>query len=72
MKSLLEEAIQQVKALPEERQNDLGEILMTLVEQDVSEFQLNEHQVREVERRLTSTEPMIPFEEIVSHFNIEV
>ncbi len=69
MKSLLDEAMQQAKALPEERQNDLGEILLNLIEQDASDYQLNDEQVREVRRRMASGDTMVPFEADFRSFN---
>lgn len=68
MKTLLDEAMRQVRTLPEERQNDLGEILLTLVEQDASSHQLSDEQVREVRRRMASTESLIPFEAVFRTF----
>lgn len=69
MKTLFDEAMRQVKALPEERQNDFGEILLTLVEQDASSYQLSDEQVSEVRRRMASTDPLIPFEAVFQMFN---
>lgn len=69
MKTLLDEAMQQVRTLPEERQNDLGEILLTLVEQDASSYQLSDEQVEEVRRRIDNIVPLIPFESVFRTFN---
>ena len=56
MKTLLDKALKQVKALPEERQNNYGEFLLTMLEQDTSNLQLSDIQVREVEHRLANPE----------------
>ena len=56
MKTLLDKALKQVKALPEERQNNYGEFLLTMLEQDTSELQLNDVQAKEIVHRLTNPE----------------
>jgi hypothetical protein len=71
MKTLLDEAMRQVRTLPEERQNDLGEILLALVEQDASSYQLSDEQVREVRCRMASTESLIPFEAVFRTFDFK-
>jgi hypothetical protein len=71
MKTLLDQAISRAKTLSVERQDDLGEIILTLVEQDSSELQLNDEQVMEIERRLANPETPIPFESVLNQFNIQ-
>ncbi len=71
MKTLFDQAISRAKTLSVERQDDLGEIILTLVEQDSSELQLNGEQVMEIERRLANPETPIPFESVLNQFNIQ-
>ena len=68
MKTLLDKALQQVKKLPEERQNDYGVFLLTMLQQDSSGLQLSDDQVREVNRRLANPEPMISEIEALEFF----
>jgi hypothetical protein len=67
----LESAFRRVKLLPSARHDDLGEIILTLVEQDSSVFQLDDEQVMEIERRLANPETPIPFESVLNQFNIQ-
>lgn len=71
MKTLFDQAMSRAKTLSVERQDDLGEIILTLVEQDSSELQLNDEQVMEIERRLVNPETPIPFESVLNQFNIQ-
>ena len=57
MKTLLEKALKQVKALPKERQNNYGEFLLTMLQQDTSDLQLSDVQAKEIRYRLTNPEP---------------
>ena len=59
MKTLLEKALKQVEALTEERQNNYGEFLLTMLEQDNSDLQLSDIQVREIGHRLAKPEVTI-------------
>lgn len=70
MKTLFDQAMSRAKTLSVKRQDDLGEIILTLVEQDSSELQLNDEQVMEIERRLVNPETPIPFESVLNQFNI--
>jgi hypothetical protein len=69
MTKLLERAIQQVKALSDDRQNDVSEIILSLVEQDGSDLQLSDEQVREVERRMANPGIPAPYEVVFAYFN---
>ena len=71
MKTLFDQAMSRAKTLSVERQDDLGAIILTLVEQDSSELQLNNEQVIEIERRLTNPGTSIPFEAVLYQFNIQ-
>jgi len=72
MTRTLDQALRRVKALPQERQDDLGEIILTLVEQDASDLQLNEAQVREVKWRLANPGQLVPFETVLAGLDIRM
>jgi hypothetical protein len=59
MTKLLEQAVRRAKSLPDLRQDEVGEIILSLVEQDESEFQLAAEQVAEIRRRMASPEPVV-------------
>ena len=71
MKTRFDQAIGRAKTLSVERQDDLGAIILTLVEQDSSGLHLNDEQITEVERRLTSPGAPIPFDAVFNQFNIQ-
>ena len=68
MKTLLEKALKQVEALTEERQNNYGEFLLTMLEQDNSDLQLSDIQVREIGHRLANPEAAISEFEAMEFF----
>lgn len=68
MTRLLEQAIAKAKDLPESRQDEVGEILLALVEQDESSVRLSETQRAEVRRRIAMSEPFIPDQEMQAFF----
>jgi hypothetical protein len=68
MSQLLERAVQKAKALPDQRQDEVGEILMALVEQDESALRLSDTQQAEVRRRLANPEPPVPADEMKAFF----
>ncbi len=72
MTKLLERAIRQVKALSDDRQNDLSEIILSLVEQDGSDLQLSDEQVSEVEGRIADPSVPILYVDIMAYFNKRV
>ncbi len=49
---LLEQAILEVRKLPDERQNEAAEVLLSLVAQDPGSIHLSDEQVAELRRRL--------------------
>lgn len=51
MTNALEEAIEKLRELPEERQNALAEALMAVAESDLQPYRLTDEQVAEVRRR---------------------
>lgn len=72
MTRTLEQALRRVKALSRERQDDVGEIILTLVEQDASDLQFDEAQIREVKRRLAYPGPLVSFEAALAAFDIRL
>lgn len=72
MTRTLDQALRRVKALSQERQDDLGEIILTLVEQDASDLQLDEAQVREVKRRLANPGAFMPLEAVLAGLDIRI
>jgi hypothetical protein len=68
MNQLLERAFQKAQTLPEDRQNEVGEMLLALVEQDQSRLHLTEAQQAEVRRRLTLSEDSVPVAEMKAFF----
>jgi hypothetical protein len=69
MTRTLDQAMRRVKSLSQERQDDLGEIILTLVEQDTSEFELSDAQVQEVKRRLANPGALVPFEVVLARLD---
>ena len=68
MTKLLERAIAKAKNLPEDRQDEVGEIILALVEQDESSVQLSEAQQAEVRRRIATPGPFVPDQEMQAFF----
>ena len=62
MTALLDEAVNRLRSLPIERQDDLSEIILALVVHDESEFQLDAKQEKEVCRRLANPQRVISIE----------
>jgi hypothetical protein len=53
MNQLLEEAVEQVKALPEERQQEAAQVLFAFLDQENPELYLSPEQIAEIERRMS-------------------
>ena len=68
MTKLLERAIAKAKGLPENRQDEVGEILLALIEQDESSVRLSETQQAEVRRRIALPGPFVPDDEMQIFF----
>lgn len=62
MTDLLDQAVNRLRSLPLERQDDLGELILALVVDDELEVQLDEKQEKEVRRRLANPQPAISIE----------
>ena len=58
----------QMDLLPEERQNNYGQFLLTMLEQDTSDLQLSDVQVREIRHRLSNPEVTISEFEAMEFF----
>ena len=52
MTKLLEKAIEKLRQLPSDRQDEAAELVLEIVEQDPRSLRLSPEQVAEVERRL--------------------
>ena len=57
MSKLLERAFKKAKTLPDDRQDQLGAMILDVVEQDQSNVNLNADQQDEVRRRLADPDP---------------
>ena len=68
MTKILERAYEKAKTLSANRQDEVGEILLTLVEQDAAELRLSREQEDEVRRRLANPEPLVPEHEMEAFF----
>ena len=68
MNQLLERAFQKAQTLPDQRQNEVGEMVLALVEQDSSSLHLSEAQQAEVRRRLALSETSVPVAEMYAFF----
>ncbi len=68
MTKILDRAYEKAKTLSSNRQDEVGEILLTLVEQDAAELRLSPEQQDEVRRRLANPEPLVPEQEMEAFF----
>lgn len=57
MNKRLDEALTRVKALPDEQQGEIAELLFDLLEQDQLDIRLTPEQIAEIERGLADSEP---------------
>jgi hypothetical protein len=62
----LDEAIERVKALPDDRQREAAEILREFVEDQDMDIHLTPEQIAEIERRLSDDEPYASDEDVRS------
>ena len=69
MTKLLEQAIERTKELSANRQNEVGEIILSLVAQDKSSLHLSTEQVDEVRRRMANTGSLVSEDEMRIFFN---
>jgi hypothetical protein len=68
MNKILERAYEKAKGLSTKRQDEVGEILMSIVEQEESDLRLSGEQEAEVRRRLANPEPRVPEKEMKAFF----
>lgn len=68
MTKLLERAIEKARGLPNDRQDELGEMVLAVVEQEQSPLHLSDEQRAEVRRRLASPQALVPEVEMEQFF----
>lgn len=68
MTKLLEQMIEEVRKLPEDRQNEAAALLLSVIEQDPATVRLDAAQIAEIEVRLAETEPEYALHEEVRAF----
>jgi hypothetical protein len=68
MNKRLDEAVARVKALPDEQQGEIAEILFDFLEQDNLDIQLTPEQIAEIERSLADSEPYASDTEVQAVF----
>jgi hypothetical protein len=57
MNKRLEQAIDKLRALPDERQGEVADLLLSFVQQEREDISLTPEQIAEIERRLSDDEP---------------
>jgi hypothetical protein len=65
MSKILEQALERAKALPDSRQDEIGEMILDVVDQDQSDMRLTAAQQDEVRRRLGEPRPVFATDEQV-------
>jgi hypothetical protein len=60
MTSLLQSAIDKAKTLPNHRQDEVGEMILAMMEQDKSELSLSDAQQTEIRNRLSKPQELVP------------
>ena len=68
MTKLLERALERAKTLPDNRQDEVGEMVLAIVEQDSSKLRLSKDQEDEVRRRMAAPETLVPEAEMEAFF----
>jgi hypothetical protein len=68
MNQRLEEAITQIKALPDDRQQEAALILLDFLDWQESDVDLTPEQIAEIERRMSDDGPYASDEEVRSVF----
>jgi hypothetical protein len=69
MNQTLQRAVEQAQSLSEQRQNEMGEMLLALVEQDNSSLHLSSEQQVEIQRRIALPTQLVPEQEMQAFFN---
>ena len=68
MTKLLDRAIEKARDLPSHRQDELGEMVLAIVEQEQSELKLSFEQQAEVRRRLAEPQPLVAIDDMEQFF----
>jgi len=68
MNPQLEEVLEQVKALPDERQQEVAQVLLAFLDQQNPDLYLSPEQIAEIERCMSDDEPFASEEEVHSVF----
>ena len=68
MTKLLDQAIEKVRQLPRERQDEAAELLLSMLDDSPETLQLSAQQVAEVERRLREPAGYVPHAEVLEFF----
>jgi hypothetical protein len=68
MNQQLEEAIERVRALPDDRQQEAAFILLGFLDQENPDLYLSPEQIAEIERCMSDDEPFASEEEVRSVF----
>ena len=68
MTSILQNAIDKAKTLPNHRQDEVGEMILAIMEQDNSQLGLSEEQQVEIRRRLAKPLDLVPEKEMNAFF----
>ena len=69
MTRILEHALEEAKRLPTERQDELGEMILSVVEQHTTGLRLSPKQVAEVESILAAPMDIVPDSEVAAFFH---
>jgi hypothetical protein len=69
MNKRLEQAIAKLRALPDERQGEAAELLLSFVRQESEDVPLTAEQIAEIERRLADDEPYATDDEVRATFD---
>jgi hypothetical protein len=68
MNSILQNAFEKAKTLPDNRQDEVGQMLLAMMEQDQSGLQLSADQQVEVRLRLAKPTELVPEAEMAAFF----
>jgi hypothetical protein len=68
MTETLERAIERIKRLPRQRQDEVGEMILSMIEQDASGLRLSPGQIAEVDRILAEPQEVVPEHEVKAFF----
>ncbi len=68
MSKVLDEAIEHARTLSDIRQNEIGEMILHVVDQEQSDAQLTPDQQSEVRRRLSEPHPVVATQEQLDAF----